>query len=79
MASLLSALEKIQNLDTLPDDMLIEPKVSRILRHSSEWRDRRLEKAGSPLVPRRIKTSPKRYMHNLGDVRRIMRGEVQAR
>jgi hypothetical protein len=78
MASLLSILEKIRNFDALPGDTLVEPQVSRVVRNSSEWRDRRLEKAGSPLVPPRIMTSPTRYHHRVEDIRRIVRGEVQA-
>jgi len=73
-----SVFEKIRYFDELPGDALVEPQVSRAVRNSSEWRDRRLEKAGSPLVPTRIWTSEKRFHHRVEDIRRIVRGEVQA-
>lgn len=63
----LSDLELIQNFDKLPDDAIVPEKVSRIIRHTSEWTDRRHK----PLP--RIQISPGRFGNRVGDIRAVNR------
>ena len=68
MTKPLPALDLIQNFDRLPDDAVVPLKVSRIVRGTSEWTDRR----NTPL--RRVQVSPRRYGHRVGDIRAFVRG-----
>jgi hypothetical protein len=72
--SKIPALDLIQNIDRFPDDFLVELKVSRILRSTSEWTDRRNPDLLLPL--RQI--SPGRKAHRLGDIRAKIRGQKPA-
>jgi hypothetical protein len=75
---LLTKLEQVQNFDALPADAIVPVRVSRLVRNVSEWTDRRLEQAGSPLVPKRVLIGERRFGHRVGDIRAIVRGEVAA-
>jgi hypothetical protein len=68
----LTALELIQHFDRLPEDALVPLKVSRIVRGTSEWTDRR-----KPMLPRR-RISAGRYGHRVGDIRALARGTSQS-
>ena len=68
----LTPLELIQNFDSLPNDAVVPLKVSRLVRNTSEWTDRR----NPPL--RRIQISPRRWGHRVGDIRAHIRGEQPA-
>jgi hypothetical protein len=70
--SKIPALDLIRNIDKMSDDTLIPLKVSRILRNTSEWTDRR-----SPSL-RRVQISPGRFAHRLGDIRDLARGKRPA-
>lgn len=72
----LTKLEQIRHFDELPADAVVPLKVSRLIRNVSEWTDRRLEEAKSPLVPKRIPITAGRDGHRVGDIRAVVRGET---
>lgn len=73
----LTALELIRHFDELPDDAVVTLQVSRIVRGTSEWTDRRLEQAGRQKL-KRIELSARRFGHRVGDIRAHNRGEQSA-
>jgi hypothetical protein len=68
----LTALELIKHFDELPDDAVVTLEVSRIIRRTSEWTDRRNPKF------KRIEISARRFGHRVGDIRAHNRGEQSA-
>ena len=60
-------LEILKRFDELPDDALVTPKVTGIVLDVNERTLRR-----SPPVPR-IRVSPQRFRHRVGDIRALIR------